>query len=443
MCALDAAANAGNLKCLEKLLQLGADPNARGGINHYAPIHASAVAGTADCMSALLRAGAERSAVDSSGHTALFLSARAGHTACVRALLQAAGGGSPRPPPAGGGAAEPAYSSLRSIFCDFDQSLHAAASGGHVEIIHLLADAGADLDVQLSWSNDDGFFAATPLSEAVDAGQCDAVAALLLRGAGRAPSGTGETPLSSVMIDDMSVEMRRRWALRFIFGQVPLLDADSQQVSTDLLTDVLEEARSAADILQAGSDQFVSSLTTIRAPAAGVAGGGGADALARLESLRSLRHQPVATINAGAGARFSKGLLDVASAAIRLRECAELAEPEVAFRTVLALEQWRRGEEAATAADGGACSSERNRRTYAAARCVAKWADVTATLREARRAEVEMAGVVARALDRSEAVAAEMTKNLDAASRALSAAFARMNEARGRLGAAGALYDSD
>ena len=83
--ALHSAAAGGSTEVVERLLQAGADPNARqrGG---YTPLHAAAAAGRLDMLRALLSHGADPSAVTDDGKTARELALGAGKVAVVQAL---------------------------------------------------------------------------------------------------------------------------------------------------------------------------------------------------------------------------------------------------------------------------------------------------------------------------------------------------------------------
>ncbi|XP_059507652.1 ankyrin repeat domain-containing protein 53 [Stegostoma tigrinum] len=73
------------LKCLQYLLQIGADPNVQ---THQGltPLHQAAEIGLLDCVMALVRAGAKVKAKDSRGHRPIDLAKIYGHHRCARYL---------------------------------------------------------------------------------------------------------------------------------------------------------------------------------------------------------------------------------------------------------------------------------------------------------------------------------------------------------------------
>lgn len=92
-----------------------------------APLHDAAKRGNEPFLAECLTAGVSVNGLDRAGNTALFWAAHAGHTACVRLLLQ-------RP----------------SIHIDVqnklgDTALHAASWKCRPECVSLLLDAGADV----------------------------------------------------------------------------------------------------------------------------------------------------------------------------------------------------------------------------------------------------------------------------------------------------------
>lgn len=74
--ALFIGAAGGHLPVVERLLQAGADSNARNGDRQWTALHAAAFVGHGNIIAALLRAGADRNAVTLDNHTALYLATR-------------------------------------------------------------------------------------------------------------------------------------------------------------------------------------------------------------------------------------------------------------------------------------------------------------------------------------------------------------------------------
>ncbi len=85
------AAACGNVQLVERLLHLGADPNATTGGGHtplYVTANECAARCGGDIVRALVRAGAQVDARSSQGATALHMAARRGNTAVAEALLE-------------------------------------------------------------------------------------------------------------------------------------------------------------------------------------------------------------------------------------------------------------------------------------------------------------------------------------------------------------------
>ncbi|XP_060689120.1 ankyrin repeat domain-containing protein 53 [Hemiscyllium ocellatum] len=73
------------LKCLQYLLQIGADPNVQTN-EGLTPLHQAAEVGLLDCIMALVAAGADVTAKDSRGHRPIDLAKIYGHRQCARYL---------------------------------------------------------------------------------------------------------------------------------------------------------------------------------------------------------------------------------------------------------------------------------------------------------------------------------------------------------------------
>lgn len=86
--SLLAAAEAGDAKHIQKMLDQGADVNYRD-ISKETPLMWAARRGHTACVEELLGSGAQVDAANSSAETALSLAAENGHTECARALISA------------------------------------------------------------------------------------------------------------------------------------------------------------------------------------------------------------------------------------------------------------------------------------------------------------------------------------------------------------------
>lgn len=114
---LEKAARDGSQETFDILLAAGADPNGRS-TGGFTALHAAARRGSLGVIKGLLAAGADPNLLSDAGGAPIEFAARWGHREELEALI------------AGG--------------ADLRLALHSAATGGHVEIIQLLFDLGAD-----------------------------------------------------------------------------------------------------------------------------------------------------------------------------------------------------------------------------------------------------------------------------------------------------------
>ncbi len=114
---LEKAVRQGNQETFEILLNAGSDPNGHGSTGETA-LHAAARKGFSTPIEQLLDAGADPNQAREGGGTPIESAARYGHREEVELLIEAS--------------------------ADLRFALHAAADGGHVELIQMLLDYGAD-----------------------------------------------------------------------------------------------------------------------------------------------------------------------------------------------------------------------------------------------------------------------------------------------------------
>lgn len=150
---LEKAVRQGSQETFEILLAAGADPNGQGS-NGDTALHTAAYKGFRTPIEQLLAAGADPNLADENGSTALEHAARRGHREELETLLVAG--------------------------ADLRFALHAAAWEGHVEILRLLLDRGADPtalteygDSALRGAADDDYLEATALLLAAGARPCE------------------------------------------------------------------------------------------------------------------------------------------------------------------------------------------------------------------------------------------------------------------------------
>lgn len=174
--AFFAAARAGDLAAMQKLLARGVDVNAKGEYGGTALMAASLNSQT-DAVRALLRKGANVNAKDNFGRTALLWSASFGPLDLVRALLDRG-----------------ADVNVRSNDA-IGTALAGASFAGQLDIVRALLDKGADVNAK---DKDGG----TALMAASAQGHLDVVQALLENGADVNAKGSDGTTALSVAKDD-------------------------------------------------------------------------------------------------------------------------------------------------------------------------------------------------------------------------------------------------
>jgi ankyrin repeat protein len=173
---LHAAAAAGNVAEIERLLAAGADREARDG-NARTPLHVAVYRKRHDAARVLLAKGANANALDRQRYDVVTIATVADDVPMLKLVLE--GGASPR-----------------NVTSPYDgTALIAAAHLGHVEVVQILIKAGAPLDHinNLTW---------TALMESIvlgDGGKrhTETLRALVAAGANvNIPDRTGVTPLA-------------------------------------------------------------------------------------------------------------------------------------------------------------------------------------------------------------------------------------------------------
>ena len=128
MVSLEIAAADGHVKCLEALLNAGADVNYVNPENGYTPLMWSARYGKNECMELLIKAGADMNISDLHDDDALMLSStHVGNIKCVKLLLEAG--------------ADVNHTNWQGA-----TPLMYAAGAGHVEIVSLFIENGANVN---------------------------------------------------------------------------------------------------------------------------------------------------------------------------------------------------------------------------------------------------------------------------------------------------------
>jgi uncharacterized protein len=140
------AAERGCYKILERLIEKGADVNVRSANAKWTPLMSASANGFLDIAEALIEAGADIEAQQAGGWTPLMIAVQAGETEIVRLLLKhhAKIFESKSQISPGGNAA-----ALADI-PDGALPMIGATLGGHVDIISLLLDHGANIEARTS-----------------------------------------------------------------------------------------------------------------------------------------------------------------------------------------------------------------------------------------------------------------------------------------------------
>lgn len=138
--ALRGAAGAGHLSCVRELLKAGADVNAQSQKGHTALMEAS-LRGYTDCVKELLAHGADPNAENKDGESALGHACVGGRIPCVKLLLEQ----------------KPDVGKLNAAMCAACEIMPQVMYNGRqskaefAEIIHLLQEAGADVNAEDKW----------------------------------------------------------------------------------------------------------------------------------------------------------------------------------------------------------------------------------------------------------------------------------------------------
>jgi len=154
------AINSGQLANVQRLIESGVDLNFAAPSNGQTPLVLSVLSQRVDMAAALVKAGADVRVPEKTSwrRRPMQLAAAAGHCALVSAMLHQ----SP--------------DEVRSLDVMLFTPLHSAAVGGHVDVVKLLVDAGAEVDA----ADDRG---RTPLIRAAEYGHAAVVELLVGRGA--------------------------------------------------------------------------------------------------------------------------------------------------------------------------------------------------------------------------------------------------------------------
>lgn len=445
--------------CIEALLRLGADAAAADRSGHT-PLHHAAAAGFDRCCELLISRGAAVSAGTKKGRTPLHEAASSGRAGALRVLLSAGAdcgaqssmGGAPLHCAAESRSAECVRVLLSAPGADpsvrmdgyGETPLHVACEQTQNDAVILaLLGGGAQIDARLTrrragrpLSGDSLLL--TPLMVAVSHGDAQAALLLLAHGAdAHADCTCPDDPAAqpSAVRTPLRLACWRHPGLAaamLLQGSVALPEADIVLRSGDTtaslvrVTLVLAErtvaalrdnaaAAAAANELEKKVDQNccrcfhpVWRLQVLQRMGPPAAGDYGLDAAA-LSALAEGAN------NAARGTSgvppLARQLLDRATRAEVLYLLAKEAEPEAAQQSICALQQWRAAS-SSTAPGGGAgpgsSGKARDKHAYAAVMCVARWGEVKAALREARRGYAEARREVALALQRAEQLVTEL-----------------------------------
>ena len=126
--AIHLASMKGHNDILVLLIEKGADVSAKG-FNGRTPLLMTAVSGKVECLKTLLHHGAQINSTDDNNDTALTLAADLGHMACVEALL------------------EHETVDIHVRHQSKNQAIHYSSMKGHNDILLLLIEKGADVNL--------------------------------------------------------------------------------------------------------------------------------------------------------------------------------------------------------------------------------------------------------------------------------------------------------
>lgn len=181
------AAYEGHVEIISVLCEFGADVNVESWKGGFYPIHYAAASGHTEVISLLQKKGAKIDALNDDRHTALVIAVYNGKTQCVSLLCDYGAsvnrGGQPLFE-----AASLGHVDIVSILCQRGANVHTewdagytplfeAASKGHTKVVQVLLDHNANVDVQTSIGGQ------TPLHVAASIGHKELVDLLLERGA--------------------------------------------------------------------------------------------------------------------------------------------------------------------------------------------------------------------------------------------------------------------
>lgn len=150
------AAESGNTKKLDSLLQKDADPNERD-FSFNSPLHLAAAANQAECVKLLIEYGAEWQALNNKGKSSLHEAAANGSLSAAQVLIESG-------------------ADANSLMDRKITPLHAASWNGHLDMVAYLVSVGADINA----INEDGN---TCLHFAAGNGQIKIVKTLIQHGA--------------------------------------------------------------------------------------------------------------------------------------------------------------------------------------------------------------------------------------------------------------------
>ena len=188
-----ASADGRNYEVVKVLLEHGADPNGRGGVFRETPLFAAAGStGTAEIVRLLLENGADPNAEDDRGFTPLMQAATDGFDVEVVKSLLGKGADVNHRSPTGETAllqAAGCFKDSYEVDDDKERVRRLAEEKEHYDVVRLLLDAGADVNVQCKE------YGRTPLFYAEWEGAPSIARLLLERGADPSlPDKWGRTP---------------------------------------------------------------------------------------------------------------------------------------------------------------------------------------------------------------------------------------------------------